>query len=727
MDRQEREDVIRKVEHHLRKMTRKLIKIDSEEEALRYLSDTFRMQLYSDFVSVIFIENDQYIPKVWSGEDRGISHYFPLSKDDCHEQVIKKSLTNFEFEKNNVQCKLYYILLENGVNTWFTVPIYNEVQPFGFCLVGFFDYVKLLAMSKHFDEFGKDLALAIMLTREREAEVKKTEGIEWITHSLSIDSPLDVTIKEITTSAAKGTNAEFACIYLYNDIDDCFIYQPPSYGEIPIKQEISVEDTNDLELIFPYLDRPGGHELTTLIVMDIKMIGILHVKNKAYGMFNKEDLKTLQFLSNHMATNLENVRLYNNEKEHRHRLHFLLEYQQSLVKETIKQDNFDGITTMINQLFNEPIVLFDRFMRPISYKLNDIDEKKCIDEIKEKTLKRRQSSVNFISLSKIELTFSLWPIKSGVDLLGYLAIGMSKSKLDEYDQLMIEMVRNIYSIQFSKQKLVFDTTEQAKESFANKLFQRQITEEDKESVLQYANLFMWDVYEPHRVILISINFDEEEKENVNLLEIQMKKERVWDYVKFLVVDKNDDILATMLNDYFLLIVPAFNVDDPFWESLYSSLKEASIKSKVKCDIYFGIGSATEKMEDYYISSEQARRALNVVMQGYRSKTYAFFESLGSYTILQYLLEKNVTNLFIQQQLGTLISYSKDNNMNLLETLRTYLDMNGNAKATAEALFLHRSSLLYRLDKIEELLQIELDDPEARFNLMLAYKLYDMKD
>jgi len=74
-----------------------------------------------------------------------------------------------------------------------------------------------------------------------------------------------------------------------------------------------------------------------------------------------------------------------------------------------------------------------------------------------------------------------------------------------------------------------------------------------------------------------------------------------------------------------------------------------------------------------------------------------------------------------------MSYSNESKMNLIDTLHTYLQTNGNAKASAEKLFLHRSSLLYRLEKIEELLTANLNDPEVRFNLMLAYRLLEMRD
>src|SRR5699024_6896537 len=118
-------------------------------------------------------------------------------------------------------------------------------------------------------------------------------------------------------------------------------------------------------------------------------------------------------------TSLENARLYNSEKENHARLHFLLEYQQALVKETVKHENYDGITSMVNKLFDESIVLFDRFMRPLSYKLQK-NEHNYFEELCHKAEIARQNGASYFELLEYGLLFTLWPIKSGNDLLGYL-------------------------------------------------------------------------------------------------------------------------------------------------------------------------------------------------------------------------------------------------------------------------------------------------------------------
>ncbi len=58
---------------------------------------------------------------------------------------------------------------------------------------------------------------------------------------------------------------------------------------------------------------------------------------------------------------------------------------------------------------------------------------------------------------------------------------------------------------------------------------------------------------------------------------------------------------------------------------------------------------------------------------------------------------------------------------LLETLEVYLDVGANAVQAAQQLYLHRSTLLYRLRRLEDLLNISLSDPLVRLNLHVALK------
>jgi PucR family transcriptional regulator, purine catabolism regulatory protein len=76
--------------------------------------------------------------------------------------------------------------------------------------------------------------------------------------------------------------------------------------------------------------------------------------------------------------------------------------------------------------------------------------------------------------------------------------------------------------------------------------------------------------------------------------------------------------------------------------------------------------------------------------------------------------------FVTNSLGRLMDPKLRNRQQLLETLEAYL-ARGSVKEAAAALGLHRHTVLYRLDKLKELLG-DLDVPATRLRLQLALDL-----
>lgn len=94
-------------------------------------------------------------------------------------------------------------------------------------------------------------------------------------------------------------------------------------------------------------------------------------------------------------------------------------------------------------------------------------------------------------------------------------------------------------------------------------------------------------------------------------------------------------------------------------------------------------------------------------------------------LLRHFEDRGVAAEFCQYVLGRLVAYDRAHNADLLNTLRTYFRCNGNAVEAAERLFLHRNSLLYRLQRIEDLTGIDLKDPHDRLAANLAVEFAEI--
>ncbi len=103
-----------------------------------------------------------------------------------------------------------------------------------------------------------------------------------------------------------------------------------------------------------------------------------------------------------------------------------------------------------------------------------------------------------------------------------------------------------------------------------------------------------------------------------------------------------------------------------------------------------------------------------------------FSSMGVYRLLIILEDIPDVRLFMQQTIGALVTYDAKHRSSLMETLDAYFNYHGNISKTAESLFIHRNTLLYRLDRIQDLTDHDLGQANMRLALQLVLKLHQLR-
>jgi DNA-binding PucR family transcriptional regulator len=104
----------------------------------------------------------------------------------------------------------------------------------------------------------------------------------------------------------------------------------------------------------------------------------------------------------------------------------------------------------------------------------------------------------------------------------------------------------------------------------------------------------------------------------------------------------------------------------------------------------------------------------------------FYEQLGSYRLLAEVNDLGAIDRFIEEWLGPLIAYDERHAADLVRTLAAFLEWRGNYDGTAAALFVHRSTLKYRLRRIREVSNRDLKDGDTLFNLQLATRAWSTR-
>lgn len=156
--------------------------------------------------------------------------------------------------------------------------------------------------------------------------------------------------------------------------------------------------------------------------------------------------------------------------------------------------------------------------------------------------------------------------------------------------------------------------------------------------------------------------------------------------------------------------------------------ESSIKPIYpKLVISWGIGAYRTD----YLNFNKAYLDAKISLQlGYNENKPGFrniYYNTSLYRLLSILLNDNETHEIVNSLLGELIDYDEENGLDLINTFKTYRKNEGNVSQTARDLHLHRQSLLYRLKRIEDIVQVSFDNADAIFLLDLCIKLWDKKN
>lgn len=101
-----------------------------------------------------------------------------------------------------------------------------------------------------------------------------------------------------------------------------------------------------------------------------------------------------------------------------------------------------------------------------------------------------------------------------------------------------------------------------------------------------------------------------------------------------------------------------------------------------------------------------------------------YQSIGLLKLLG-ALGSSLRSISPYQQLSKLLTYDKEHNAAYVKTLRAYLISEGNASACAQMLFIHRHTLKNRLDKIDEICGVHLNDYYVRLQLSMELMIYDL--
>ncbi|MGI6217670.1 MAG: PucR family transcriptional regulator [Coriobacteriales bacterium] len=153
---------------------------------------------------------------------------------------------------------------------------------------------------------------------------------------------------------------------------------------------------------------------------------------------------------------------------------------------------------------------------------------------------------------------------------------------------------------------------------------------------------------------------------------------------------------------------------PFLEqSLVPVIKQFGIAVGVS-DIFGNL----ENLQPYYA---EAGEALDLGLASSSKKTVHIFDDYRLEELVSNAMGEFPLEILLTPELRDLIEHDRTAYVSYVDTLRCYLDNGMSATATARELYISRSSLLERIDRIERILGTSLEDPDERLLYQILLK------
>lgn len=215
-----------------------------------------------------------------------------------------------------------------------------------------------------------------------------------------------------------------------------------------------------------------------------------------------------------------------------------------------------------------------------------------------------------------------------------------------------------------------------------------------------------------------INFLLPQSENAIILN-DVDKDTICQFIHTLFENEHIPILSSSYTKNIIALINVNNTSLDTLNTLFPQILNYIKENYPNYIVNIGIGTRQKSLEKYKLSYEQASKCINLAIKQKQKNMIYYYEQLGLYQLFYDINNKTLLENFVHNILYSLMAYDKKYNTNLIQTLEVYLNKNCNLNQTAETLFIHRNTIKYRLQRIEEITNTSLNDAFTRLNFFNA--------
>lgn len=400
-------------------------------------------------------------------------------------------------------------------------------------------------------------------------------------------------------------------------------------------------------------------------------------------------------------------------------LRYALETHKQFTNLIISGKGIQKLLENLAEMIGYPIILFDRYLKQISPSQPHLDILEVMVNLQENGysfLARKTYFCSFSILSSKQI-YSVFPILISGKNFGFLTIPGEIKQGDTLSVLTIEQAINVIAFAFMQDQAVKQYERRIRNEFFLNFINGIFT--SPEEVINRAKDFSFENNQKYICAVGKLD----EVGSSNLLSHYQKSDLLFEFLEEELYDSPHPVHLFSHGGMCILL---YKVSDGFRENIHfteSILKQLQnkITGYFGNTVSFGISTICHNFLDVKNAFKEALDAYQEVKILNRLGYIQAYQTKDVMELLRTIPKDDLANFYSYAMQGFSEMECAEEET-LLQTLSVYLENHCQISETAKILFIHRNTVVYRLEKCEELLGRSLRDSETTLQIRIALRI-----
>ncbi len=564
-------------------------------------------------------------------------------------------------------------------------------------------------------------------------------------------------IDHVIATVARALSIESGGILLVDHETEELVLQTPAFGKMnePIAgpTRISLTSRSNSAAVFksgrPYMSNDAPNDpailqsfvnaystrniLTVPLQIAGRSIGVFHAVNKVKGGFNDDDADFLSLIAPHLAIIVRSSEMMRTLRTQHRELERVLEIEHTLSRAFLAGNDLAELTETLARLLQTPVALTDEvgLLLTAAGLEESLGEDILMSLCHALSAGAGQDPARSAHPDHLELSLTqpageaqavVFPILVRGDRLGYLAALATHGALGDIQIRALRQAVALFAVEITKDNEGYEIRRRLQIEVMDSLFAATSHAEATRLFRQLA---------PHLQFPVRAGFlrpaaaaGEVGHDNVS------RQVRLHHALRRVLTQTYATAEIVPYREGFVLLIPSPTPPDVRLESEQLSLSLSALDDATgaqRVSYQAGIGASVSVATDIIRSFEEALAVVAIDAEHGGHNSPLLVEQLDIYRLFLSPTRKQDMDSYVEAVLGKLVSYDRDRGAGLMEFLHALVEVNFNTSRVARMLSIHLNTAKYRRRRIEELLEVGLDDPNVRFSVQLALKLLAIHD